>query len=129
MSVWGEGEVADVHALAGAYALDAVDPEERQLCARHRGAWETSPDEIRSFHATAAALAAAEPEEPPARLRGNVLEAAARTRQERPEPVRDLPRQGRLHRLLPIAAAVLLFATVALGGALAYNSRRLDEAH
>jgi anti-sigma-K factor RskA len=128
MSVWGEGDEPDVHALAGAYALDAVDDVERQHFERHLRVCDPCREEVRTFHATAAALGASEAEVPPARLRTSVLEAAARTRQERPEPVRDLPRSRSLQRLLPVAAAVLLVASLALGGALAVNRNRLGDA-
>ena len=85
-------------------------------------------DEVGSLRATAALLGASESIEPPPALRDAVLAAAAATRQDRPAPRAGRRATHRLERMLPAAAAVLLVGTLGLGGALAVNSQRLDEA-
>ncbi|MGC5629177.1 anti-sigma factor domain-containing protein [Georgenia sp. Z1344] len=73
----------DVDALLHAWALDAVDDAER---ARVERAVEDDPElaaEARALRETAALLASAGSIEPPATLRDHVLDAAARTPQER----------------------------------------------
>ncbi|TDB76535.1 anti-sigma factor [Actinomadura sp. KC216] len=72
----------DVHALAGAYALDAIDDaEERRLFESHLAGCETCAAELSEFRATAARLGVAVAEAPPPRLRGRVLADIRRVRQ------------------------------------------------
>jgi len=76
----------DLHALAGAYALDALDSQaERDRFARHLSRCPSCAAEIRGFHEVATQLAFAVTAEPPPGLRDQVLTAAARTRQLPPE--------------------------------------------
>jgi anti-sigma-K factor RskA len=65
----------DLHALAGAYALDALEPAERDRFERHLRGCRTCPDEVRGFAATAAALATAAAAQPPRSLRDRVFAA------------------------------------------------------
>ncbi|MFI0407718.1 anti-sigma factor domain-containing protein [Actinomadura sp. 3N508] len=72
----------DVHALAGAYALDAIDDaEERRLFESHLAGCETCAAELAEFRATATRLGLAVAEAPPPRLRGQVLADIRRVRQ------------------------------------------------
>ncbi|TDD25378.1 hypothetical protein E1287_37345 [Actinomadura sp. KC06] len=72
----------DVHALAGAYALDAIDDaEERRLFESHLAACEPCAAELREFRATTARLGAAVAEAPPPHLRGRVLADIRHVRQ------------------------------------------------
>jgi anti-sigma factor RsiW len=71
----------DIHALAGAYALDAVDDLERAAFDRHLASCESCRGEIDEFRETAARLADSTWSVPPPRLRADVLAAIARTRQ------------------------------------------------
>jgi len=76
----------DLHALAGAYALDALDrPAERDRFARHLSRCPSCAAEVRGFREVATAMAFAATAEAPAELRPRVLAAAARTRQLPPE--------------------------------------------
>ncbi|TDD78960.1 anti-sigma factor [Actinomadura rubrisoli] len=73
---------ADVHALAGAYALDAVDDAgERRLFEAHLARCEACAAELREFAATAAWLGMAVAERPPSGLRGRVLARIPHVRQ------------------------------------------------
>jgi anti-sigma-K factor RskA len=71
----------DMHALAGAYALDALDGAERDRFERHLRRCRACESELRGFAATAAALGVAAAAEPPAGLKERVLAGAAVTRQ------------------------------------------------
>jgi anti-sigma-K factor RskA len=83
----------DPHALAGPYALDALDDAERDRFERHLRRCRACENEVRGFAATAAALGRAAAAEPPSGLKERVLAAAAVTRQL--PPVTDTPRWRR----------------------------------
>jgi anti-sigma factor RsiW len=83
----------DRHALAGAYALDALDDAERDRFERHLRRCQACQNEVRGFAATAAALGRAAAAEPPAGLKERVLAAATVTRQL--PPVTATPRWRR----------------------------------
>jgi hypothetical protein len=65
------------HALAGAYALDALDPAERDRFERHLASCRTCPGEVRGYAAAAALLGLAAAVTPPPALKGRVLDAVA----------------------------------------------------
>jgi anti-sigma factor RsiW len=71
----------DMHALVGAYALDALDDAERERFERHLRRCRACQDEVRGFAATAAALGRAAAAEPPSGLKERVLAGVAVTRQ------------------------------------------------
>lgn len=71
----------DVHALTGAYALDALDADERRFAARHLESCAQCAAEVEELRETAALLGAAAAERPPDTLRAAVLDAAGRTPQ------------------------------------------------
>src|SRR5439155_24549549 len=75
---------ADLHALAGPYALNALPPGERARFERHLAACDACAQEVCGLQETTARLAAAVAVPPAARLRERVLAQAARTRQLRP---------------------------------------------
>ena len=80
----------DPHALAGVYALDAIeDPAERDRFARHLESCPSCAAEVRGLREVATAMAFASAAEPPPGMRPRVLEAAAHTPQ--------LPRETRTH--------------------------------
>jgi hypothetical protein len=87
----------DLHVLAGAYALDALDgPAERDRFARHLSRCPSCAAEVRGLREVATALAFAATAEPPPELRGQVLAAVARTRQLPPEVAEQArPRRAR----------------------------------
>ncbi|MFC5832246.1 anti-sigma factor [Nonomuraea insulae] len=80
----------ELHTLSGAYAVHALPYAEWVLFEEHLHTCPGCSAEVRNLRETAARLAEAVAEQPPARLRGRLLHAAHRSR--RPE---DLPEQGR----------------------------------
>lgn len=80
----------DIHTLAAAFALDALEPEEAELFEAHLPNCDLCTSEVTDFRETAAALANAESVEPPASLRESVLSGISTTRQL-PPVVSPLP--------------------------------------
>jgi anti-sigma factor RsiW len=76
-------ETVDIHALAGAYALDAVDDLERAAFDRHLRGCESCALEVAELQETVAWLSHPVAEPAPAGLRAAVLAEVARTPQER----------------------------------------------
>jgi anti-sigma-K factor RskA len=74
----------DIHTLAGAYALDAVNDIERAAFTRHVAGCESCAQDVAELRATAARLADATWSAPPPGMRAAVLARATRTRQEAP---------------------------------------------
>ena len=74
----------DIHALVGAYALDAVDDIERAAFDRHVADCETCRSEVDELRETVARLADSTWSVPPPRLRTEVMAAIGRTRQTPP---------------------------------------------
>jgi anti-sigma-K factor RskA len=77
---------ADLHMLAGPYALNALPPGDRARFERHLAVCDACAQEVRGLQETASRMAAAAAVPPPARLRDRVLAQAARTRQLAPAP-------------------------------------------
>jgi anti-sigma factor RsiW len=71
----------DIHALVGAYALDAIDDLERAAFDRHLADCESCRAEVDELRETAGRLADSTWSVPPPRLRTDVLAAIGRTRQ------------------------------------------------
>jgi hypothetical protein len=68
---------SDLHELVAAYALDALDDDERERFERHLAECERCSEQLPELQEAAGALAyAAEGPEPPAALRGRILDAA-----------------------------------------------------
>lgn len=123
---------ADIHALTGAYALDAVSGAEREAFERHLAECDSCAQEVRELRETATRLALAAAEDPPPALRGRVLNQIKTVRQLPPEttvtPLRRRDRGGLALRLTGVAAAVLLAAAVALGVLVVRQNDELDQA-
>ena len=104
----------DIHTLAGAYVLDAVDDLERAAFDRHLADCESCRLDVDELREAGARLADSTWSVPPPRLRTDVLAAIGRTRQlapvEAPRPaVPSRPAAWR-RRTLTAAAAVILAA-------------------
>ncbi|QFU87976.1 anti-sigma factor domain-containing protein [Amycolatopsis sp. YIM 10] len=126
----------DMHTLAGAYALDALDDLERERFGRHLAECPSCAQEVRELRATAARLGAAVAEDPPPGMKGEVLAAVRATRQEPPSAGGD--RGGRSRRgtgaprwmvFVAAAAAVVGLAIGGVFGGLALHTQgELDAA-
>jgi anti-sigma factor RsiW len=115
----------DVHELTAAYALDALDPDERVRYEEHLASCEACREELAGFWSVSGALAvAAGGPAPPARLRDRILTEA---RSERPNVV-PLRRRRAAPRALSAVAAVAAVAALALGVWGVSVSRDLDRA-
>jgi anti-sigma-K factor RskA len=103
----------EIHDLAAAYALDALDPEDRWTYERHLDTCERCREEVAALRDSATELAyAAEGPEPPGELRERILAAA------RAEPRTGAVVPLRRRWLLPataVAAAAAACAAVGLG--------------
>jgi anti-sigma-K factor RskA len=117
--------MSDIHALSGAYALDALDDVERAQFADHLAACAECRAEVRTFRETTSHLAETETETPPISLRARVLADIATVRPFPPEtavaasgPVGTVLTLRR--RTLPtlVAAAVALILLAAGGAAI-----------
>jgi anti-sigma factor RsiW len=100
-----------LHELSAAYALDALDPADREDFEQHLAGCDACRAQVAALTETAAALAlAAGPAEPPARLRGQLLQ---RVRDEGGVVV-PLRRRG-VERGLAAGLAIAAAAAVILG--------------
>lgn len=132
---------ADVHTLTGAYAAHALPEDEAHAFEQHLAACEACAQEVRELQATTARLALEATATPPSSLKRAVLAQVATTRQlpplvrpedepaarERQDVVVPLRRRARWAAPLAVAAAVLLVASVTLGGLLAQQHRDLQQ--
>jgi anti-sigma-K factor RskA len=107
----------DVHTLAGAYALDAVDDLERAAFARHLSGCESCATEVAELSATAARLGAIAAAAPPAGLRARVLAEIEQTRQAVAGQIRPGRSTVDRWRRWPVAAAAA--AVLAVGASAA----------
>lgn len=105
----------DLHHLAGAYALDALDAEERRAFEAHYPTCEICKAEVQDFRAIAAALAEGVEAAPRAELKTQIMAEVTQTRQVSPllpEAAIDLSehRRRRIRRsaFLVAAAAALV---------------------
>jgi Anti-sigma-K factor rskA/Putative zinc-finger len=124
----------EIHALAGAYALDAVNDVERMEFSRHLAGCEACGLEVAELRATAARLADTTWAAAPPRLRENVLRQASRTRQARPgrpgsrvSPVETARPSRWRRRVAGGVAAAVLAAGAAAATFVAQQQRVGDE--
>jgi anti-sigma factor RsiW len=102
----------EIHDLAAAYAVNALDPEDRWTYERHLETCERCRNEVAALREGATQLAyAAEGPEPSPELRERILRAA---REERPAPVTPL-RRGWLLPATAVAAVAATLAAIGLG--------------
>ena len=125
----------DLHALTGAYALDAIDRgAERERFTRHMNSCQSCAGEVRGFREVATALAFAAALEPPPAMRAEVLAAVARTRQLPPEiRTHARPRRGRTFvPWVPWLSGAIATAAIAVavffGFAQAHTQNELNQA-
>jgi len=118
----------DIHALVGAYALDAVDDIERAAFDRHLRDCGSCRAEVAELQEAAARMADGTWSVPPPALRGNVLAEIATTRQVAPLAPARPRRSGSLRlRLTAAAAAVVAAATAGTAVFVVQESRVRHE--
>jgi anti-sigma-K factor RskA len=107
----------DIHQLAAAYALDAVDERERAEFEAHYPTCPVCRPEVAGFRETLSQVAASVAVDPPASLKVNVMAEIGNTRQLSPllpDSVVDLAthrrRRQRMVQTLSVAAALILIA-------------------
>src|SRR5690349_14958207 len=120
----------DVHTLSGAYALDALTPEEAAAFEAHLEGCAACRDEVHEFREVVAAMGEQSWAAAPRGLRDSVLTAASQTAQQRPParmPDSDelATRRSRRTPALLLAAAVAVIAA-AVGGVVVLGGPR-DE--
>ena len=115
---------ADIHALAGAYALDALPPDERRFFEAHLEVCGVCRHEVDELMATAAMLGVAASEPPPPDLRARVLAQIDVTRQDNVQQTFVVNRgRGWLRSaFVPVAASLVLII-----GGLTVAVDRLDD--
>lgn len=112
--------MSDIHALSGAYAVDALDDHERELFERHLAECADCRAEVDSLREAAATLTSAEPVPPPQSVRDALLAGITTVRPLPPEvPHLEDVREARRTRRLPafLAAAAAVVAAVGVGAA------------
>jgi anti-sigma-K factor RskA len=80
---------SDIHALSGAYAVDAVDDIERAEFERHLPSCATCPDEVDGFRATVLQLSVFSSATPPEQLRDQILRDISAVRPLPPDVSRE----------------------------------------
>ncbi|WP_199433332.1 anti-sigma factor [Qaidamihabitans albus] len=126
----------DMHTLAGAYALDALDEHERARFRRHLQECPACSEEVRELQATAGRLGAASAEEPPPGLKGRVLAEIRETRQQAPSAGPDPQERSRRSAgpprwLLGLAAAATVVGLAlagVFGGVALHTQNQLESA-
>ena len=120
----------DRHTLTGAYALDALDDNERRMFEEHMETCADCRAEVAEFAATAAYLGMAVAVQPPPQLRDQVLAQIRQVRQLPPERSNVVPLRGvsrRRFNLMAVAASILAVLAIALGVVAYQNDQRADE--
>jgi anti-sigma-K factor RskA len=108
---------SDIHALSGAYAIDALDDIERAQFERHLAECRECRAEVDSLREAAGLLAETSATEPPAALRERLLAEVATVRPLPPvTPPTPLRGSGRRRWLTPLVAAAAVVAALGAGG-------------
>ncbi|MBB3045416.1 anti-sigma factor [Nocardioides soli] len=115
--------MTEIHALSGAYAVDALDDLERVAFERHLAECADCRAEVAGLREAATLLAETTANEPPAALRDRVLAGIATVRPLPPETPVPRPRHRRVRLLVAAAAAVVLVGA----GAVAWQQPWADE--
>lgn len=114
----------DIHALSGAYAVDALDDVERAQFQQHLAVCPECRDEVASLREAATLLGGLDATPPPPALRDRVLAEIKSTRPVPPELAQSVAR--RRPRLRPLVAAAAVVGIVGLG-AVVVDQVRTDE--
>jgi anti-sigma-K factor RskA len=120
---------AEIHALVGAYVLDAVDDVERAQFDRHLRECGECRAEVDELRETSARLAGGAWAVPPPSLRANVLATIATTRQVSPAVPHKSRRPVSRWRLVTAAAAVVVAAAGAATVTYVVQDQRVRDEH
>ncbi|WP_433859605.1 anti-sigma factor [Streptomyces kronopolitis] len=120
----------ELHTLTGAYALGALTGREAAEFARHLDRCEACTQEVRELQETAARLALAVAEVPPAALRTRVMAALPEVRQLPPaeHAASVVPMRRRMRHRLPYLAAAACLVAAAVAGGYAVQARHDADA-
>jgi anti-sigma-K factor RskA len=116
----------DLHTLSGAYALNALSPEEAEQFRKHLDECAVCQQEVRELQRAAASMGASESVLPPAHLKVDVMRAVDRTPQLPPysgSNVISVPRH-RWGRMFFLAAAAFVLV---VGGAVGISQLTGDD--
>ncbi|ACU72856.1 conserved hypothetical protein [Catenulispora acidiphila DSM 44928] len=126
----------EVHSLTGAYVCHALEPAERAAFERHLAQCATCAQEVAELQETAALLASATAQTPPARLKTAVDARIAVTRQIPPiivhapaRPAVTRPKRRWFTALGWGLAVSLAAVTAVLGVRMDDQQHRIDQAH
>jgi anti-sigma factor RsiW len=119
----------DIHALVGAYALDAVDDLERTAFDRHLHDCDSCRAEVAELQAAASRLADGAWSVPPPSLKASVLAEIAKTRQVAPVAPARRRRPASLRLRLTAAAAAVVAAATAGTAVFAVQEQRVRHEH
>ena len=111
---------SDIHALSGAYAVDALDDIERARFEQHLAECAECRAEVASLQETSGLLAELTLTEPPAGLRDRVLADITTVRPLPPltSQTAGAARPRRRSRLVAVAAAAAVIGALGIGGAI-----------
>ncbi|MFE0737312.1 anti-sigma factor [Streptomyces sp. NPDC058855] len=121
---------SDLHALAAAFALHALAPAESEAFRDHLPHCDECRKDVAEFEATAARLAAAASQPPPAAMKQRTMTAIDGVRQLPPRvrgtaPTRGLA--GLRRRTVPLALAAGLAAAASFAGLAAWQHQKSAE--
>ncbi|MBQ0850276.1 anti-sigma factor [Streptomyces sp. BH-SS-21] len=119
---------ADIHSLTGAYALHALDEDERAVFDIHLRACRPCHDEVAGFTATAVKLAAATAVTAPSAMKHHVLSRLSTARQVTPLHLQPPANSALRRRLSRLALVACLIGACALGSGIVWQHHRADAA-
>jgi len=111
-----ESDFNDMASLAGLYALDALDGDERARFEAYLATSVEAQEEVAGFRAAAAEMSQVSSAQPPAGLRERVLAEVATTRQDVPVVRLADRRSTRIRQVVVSIAAALALVVAGLGG-------------
>lgn len=117
----------DVHTQIAGYAMDALEPDERQRVEEHLAQCAQCRDDLREFRETTARLADAEAVDPPEELWQRLQRTLPGVSQLPPRGSLRRVRHWHNHRLAWAAAASLLVVALVLGGMVVRQEVRMAE--
>ncbi|NEB74323.1 anti-sigma factor [Streptomyces sp. SID14478] len=118
----------DLHTLTGAYALDALEEDERIAFEQHLAACQSCTQEVRELTATAGRLALAATMPVPPQLKNQVMAQIDAVRQDGPHVSPSSPGAVRGSHALRWALAACLAAVAALGATTLRQHQQTDQA-